>query len=52
VIVLPAEGVAPELSETFRFVQVIAPEALQLTIGGVVLLTTVVLPEAVQPFPD
>jgi hypothetical protein len=48
---LPAEAVAEADNVVELFEQVMVPVAAQLTVGVVVLVVSVVEPEAVQPFP-
>jgi hypothetical protein len=48
---LPAEAVAEADNVVEVLEQVIVPVAAQLTVGVVVLVVSVVEPEAVQPFP-
>jgi hypothetical protein len=49
---LPEEAVAVAAKVALLFVQVIDPDALQLTVGVVALEANVVLELAVHPLPD
>ena len=51
-MVVPVTGVAEAVNVALEAVQVIEPDALQLTVGEPPLERSVVLADAVHPFPD